>query len=154
MKVPPPRPEYLAFLKPFPPEIVQTALAIREMVLRAAPGCTELIYDAYNAVTSGYTYGRPSDAFIHIPVYAKWVNLGFHRGSQLKDPEKLLQGTGRWVRHIRINSPDDLKRPAIRALVKAAVENAPMPAVPHHGASEIRGNYPKKRRPTYTSPRT
>jgi hypothetical protein len=148
VKVPPPRPEYLEFLKPFDPEIVARALAVREMVMAAAPGCSELIYDAYNAVTSGYSFtGRPSDAFIHIPVYAKWVNLGFNRGSQLKDPEKLLVGTGRWVRHVRITDVKDLKRPAIRALVKAAIEEAPVPAVPQRGESVVRAIYPKKRRP-------
>ena len=148
MKVPPPRAEYLEFLQPFGAEIRALALAAREMVLRAAPGCSELIYDAYNAVTSGYSYtGRPSDAFIHLPVYARWVNIGFNRGSLLKDPEGLLVGSGRWIRHIRIEKADDLKAPALQALVKAAVENAVMPALPQKAESVVRAIYPRKRRP-------
>ena len=148
MKVPEPPPEYLEFLKPFSAEITALALAARAMVLRAAPGCSELIYDAYNAVTSGYSYtGRPSDAFIHLPVYARWVNIGFNRGSLLKDPEGLLVGSGRWIRHIRIEKAADLKAPALQALVKAAIENAVMPAVPQKAESVVRAIYPRKRRP-------
>src|ERR1051326_2351388 len=102
-RTPPPTPEYLQFLRPYAPSVVELALATRKLVLEEAPDAVELIYDAYNAVVAGYSFtGRPSDAFVHIPVYAKWVNLGFHRGSELDEPEGLLQGSGRWVRHIRL----------------------------------------------------
>jgi hypothetical protein len=83
-KAPPPNPEYLKFLSPYAPRIVELALAARALVLSEAPGSLELIYDAYNAVASGYSFtGRTSDACIHIAVYANWVNLGFNRGSEL-----------------------------------------------------------------------
>ena len=148
MSVPAPRTEYLEFLKPFGAEITQVALATRAMVLRAAPGCSELIYDAYNAVATGYSYtGRPTDAFIHIAVYARWVNLGFNRGVLLKDPEGLLAGTGRWTRHVRIAQADDLKSSGLKGLVKAAVEGATMPPVARQGESVVRAIYARKRRP-------
>jgi hypothetical protein len=149
--IPPPTPEHLRFLAPFGPEITGIALAVRKLVLSEAKGAVELIYDAYNAVASGYSFtGRPSDACVHIAVYARWVNLGFHRGSQLPDPEKRLQGNGNWIRHIRIVSKDDLKDPAIRAFVKAAIERATYPDAKDkpEPVSEVRGNYPKKRRPS------
>jgi hypothetical protein len=149
-RIPPPTPEYLKFLQPFGPAIIDLALAVRKLVLSETKGAIELIYDAYNAVAAGYTFtGRPSDACIHIAVYARWVNLGFHRGSQLPDPEKRLQGTGNWVRHIRITSKEDLNDPAIRAFVKTAVERAiyPDPKSKPAPSSVVRGNYPRKRRP-------
>jgi hypothetical protein len=58
--VPPPLPEYLGFLAPFESRIAELALATRELVLEEAPDSTELIYDAYNAVATGYRFtGRP-----------------------------------------------------------------------------------------------
>jgi hypothetical protein len=94
-RVPPPNPEYLKFLSPFENGIKELALATRALVFVDAPDLTELIYDAYNAVATGYSFtGRPSDAFIHIAVYAHWVNLGFNRGSELEDPQGMLQGSG------------------------------------------------------------
>jgi len=83
-RVAPPNPEYLKFLSPFETRIRELALTTRELVFVEAPNSTELIYDAYNAVATGYSFtGRPSDAFIHIAIYARWVNLGFNRGSNL-----------------------------------------------------------------------
>ena len=150
-RVPSPKPEYLGFLKPYGPAITELALAVRKLVLTEARGAVELIYDAYNAVASGYSFtGRPSDACIHIAVYARWVNLGFNRGSRLSDPERRLKGTGNWVRHVRIESAEDLKSPAIRALVKAAVENAvyPDPKSAPEPISVVRAVYARRRRPS------
>jgi hypothetical protein len=152
-RVAPPNPEYLKFLSPFETRIRELALTTRELVLVEAPNSTELIYDAYNAVATGYSFtGRPSDAFIHIAVYARWVNLGFNRGSELDDPQGALQGRGRWIRHIRIADPRDLAKPTVRAFVKAAVARAvrPDPLVgkrPTTSNSVVRAVYQKRRRP-------
>jgi len=152
-RVAPPNPEYLKFLSPFETRIHELALATRALVLVEAPGSTELIYDAYNAVATGYSFtGRPSDTFIHIAVYARWVNLGFNRGSEIDDPQGSLQGSGRWIRHIRIADPRDLEKPTLRAFVKAAVARAvrPDPQVdkrPATSTSVVRAVYPRRRRP-------
>jgi hypothetical protein len=47
-------------------------------VLSEAPGAVELIYDAYSAVSAGYSFtGRPSDNFVYVAAYTKRVNIGF-----------------------------------------------------------------------------
>ena len=149
-KVPPPNPDYLKFLSAYEPRITDLALLVRGLVLEEAPQAIELLYDAYNAVAAGYSFtGRPSDAFIHIAAYAQWVNLGFHRGSELDDPHGLLQGSGRWVRHLRIASPADLDRPEVRAFVKAAAARAKRPEGEMESAAKsvVRAVYPTRRRP-------
>jgi hypothetical protein len=152
--VPSPIPEYLKFLSPYGPRITELALTTRALVLGEAPDASELIYDAYNAVASGYSFtGRPSDSFIHIAVYANWVNIGFNQGSQLADPEKLLQGNGRWIRHIRVSNSLDLAKPALKNFVKAAIARAERPdpksaKSPAKAKSVVRAVYPKRRRPT------
>jgi hypothetical protein len=151
--LPPPNPEYLKFLLPYEPRIQELALATRALVLNEAPGSTELIYDAYNAVATGYSFtGRPSDAFLHIAVYAKWVNLGFNQGSLLDDLGGVLQGKGQWVRHIRIAKAGDLENIDTRALVKAAVAQGERPDPKSgegaaKGGSVVRAIYPRRRRP-------
>ena len=155
-RVPNPRPEYLKFLSAYEPHITELALAVRKLVLEEAPDATELIYDAYSAVTVGYSFtGRPSDAFIHIAAYARWVNLGFNYGSQLEDPQKVLQGTGQWVRHIRIADTGEVKNPVLRRFVKSAIAQAerPDPTLDKPGTagkSIVRAIYEKKRRPGST----
>ena len=149
-RIPPPLPEYLSFLAPFEPRITKLALSTRNLVFEKAPDATELIYDAYNAVATGYGFtGRPSECFIHIAVYARWVNLGFHRGSELSDPKGILQGTGRLIRHIRISEVGDLAVPAVRAFVKQAIARAKRPAGDAPKTkSVVRAIYARKRRPS------
>ena len=141
--------EYLGFLAPFESRITELALATRKLVLEEAPDSTELIYDAYNAVATGYGFtGRPSECFIHIAVYAEWVNLGFHRGSELPDPKGVLRGTGKLIRHIRIAELEDLAEPAVRAFVKQAIARAKRPATDAPKVrSVVRAIYARRRRP-------
>jgi hypothetical protein len=57
------------------------------------------------------------------------VNLGFNYGTELPDPEGLLQGSGKLLRHVKITTPEDLSNPALRRLVEAATTHR-MPARP------------------------
>jgi len=146
----PPHPEYLKFLQVYDREIVDLTLAVREAVLREAWRSEEILYDAYNAVAAGYTFtGRTLDACIHIATYVKWVNLGFNYGATLPDPDGLLKGTGNRIRHVRITGRDQLKMPAVRRLIRAAVENAIYPAngVLPRPITSVRAIYARKRRP-------
>ena len=44
----------------------------------------------------------------------------FMRGAILHDPGKLLEGTGKYLRHVKLRSAADVRRPGVRALVKEA----------------------------------
>jgi hypothetical protein len=148
----PPAAELKKFLGAFSPEIAKIALRVRAFVLGQAPLAHELIYDADNAVALGYSFTeRPSDAFCHVAVYARWVNLGFDRGSLIPDPERLLEGSGR-VRHIRIESLDDLREPHVGRFLRAAMKTAPRESVPDsidrpEPQSAVRAVHAKRRRP-------
>jgi hypothetical protein len=145
--------ELRQFLKPYHPDVVAVAAAARSLVFAEAPSATELVYDAYNAVAMGYSFtGRPGDAFCHIAVYSQWVNLGFNRGAELPDPDGLLVGSGRLIRHLRVQSLSDLGRPFIRGFVRAAIAAAKgrsesVSAGVEIPKSVVRAVYPKRRRP-------
>ena len=49
------------------------------------------------------------------------VTFAFMRGAALPDPEKLLEGTGKGVRHIKLRSVADVKRPGVKKLIAEAV---------------------------------
>src|SRR5262249_1798824 len=64
--------------------------------------------------------------------------------------QELLQGSGRWIRHIRISAPEDLDKPMIRSFVRTAAARAERPDSPIPQAanrSVVRAVYPKRRRP-------
>jgi hypothetical protein len=48
------------------------------------------------------------------------ITLGFIRGTSLPDPENLLEGTGKNLRHVKIKSAADLKQKGMRELLKSA----------------------------------
>ncbi len=61
---------------------------------------------------------------LYIAAYTRHVNLGFRRGAQPKDARRLLEGTGKGLRHVKIRSPTEARTPGLRTLVRAAVDHA------------------------------
>ena len=113
-----------------PPDVAHVALALREMVLSEAPQAEEVLYSVYAQVIVFKLAGCAGDAFCHINAYSRHVNLGFYRGAQLPDPQRVLQGTGKKFRHIRFDSPDDLELGYLRTYIRAAREHAQTPTKP------------------------
>jgi len=152
-----PPPALLTFLRPYDREVRDLAVRLRALVLEEMAPCYENIYDAYSAVAIGYgTSDRLRDGIFHIAVYAKHVNLGFNEGATLDDPKGILQGAGNRIRHITIKTPEDIKRPEIRAYIRRARKKAlaesrklgePAPQKPGGVISTVKAVYAKKRRP-------
>jgi hypothetical protein len=145
-----PDPRLLEFLSAYDRHISELALMVREVVLEEAPEAVESIYDAYSAVAIGFSFtGRLKDGFCHVATYSGYVNLGFNRGVLIADPHKVLVGTGKWTRHIRIAAESDLRRPFLRRYIQDAIElvGGPKKAAAGVSKSVVRGNYPNKRRP-------
>jgi hypothetical protein len=129
VRVRPPDPEYRKLLLPYGEAIQQLALAARKLILEEAPEASEFVYEVYT-IADHFTFTpRPSDAFVFTTTHANWVNLGFNFGSMLPDPDGLLQGTGKWIRHVRIAHATDLDTLGVRALLKAAIAQAERPQV-------------------------
>lgn len=49
------------------------------------------------------------------------VQFGFFMGAKLKDPKRLLQGSGKYVRHAKLRAPSEIRRSDLAALLKQAV---------------------------------
>src|SRR5215831_19712966 len=50
------------------------------------------------------------------------VTFVFMRGAALPDPQELLEGTGKGVRHVKLASVADVKRPGVKKLVVEAAK--------------------------------
>jgi hypothetical protein len=138
----PPDRKLIAYLAPYDPHVSNLALALRNIVLEEAPEAIESLVNGY-AVAIGFSFtGKPlKDGFCHVVTYADHVNLGFNRGAQLADPDGVLEGSGKSIRHIRIRNHDDLDRPLVRRFLRAAIAQVARPAVPLAAAK------PKKKSP-------
>ena len=144
-----PSPALREFLAAYDPPIRRLYLAARDAVLAAAPDANELIYDAYNAVSTAYSFTEElRDAFCHVAAYRAHVNLGFNRGASLSDPERVLVGKGARIRHVRIAAAASLERREIRGLLRAAVEQGRDAAegALGEGRAIVKAVYARKRR--------
>jgi hypothetical protein len=59
-------------------------------------------------------------AFGYVNAFTAHVNVGFFRATELPDPDGLLQGTGRFMRHVPITPGHDVDRLALTGLIRAA----------------------------------
>src|SRR6516225_10833372 len=120
MRLRPPHPAYLKLLQRHREVVQRLALAARKLILEEAPEASEFVYEVYT-IADHFTFTeRPSDAFVFTTTHANWVNVGFNFGSLLPDPDGLLRGEGKWIRHARIAKGADLDTPGVRRLVRAA----------------------------------
>ena len=96
--------------------------ALREVVFDVDPDTCEVVRLGDRAATYGVGPRKMLDGYAYILPYKRWVNLGFYQGAELADPEGLLEGTGAKMRHVKVRSVDDARRPGIRGLVEGALE--------------------------------
>lgn len=103
-------------------DLIQLYKGLRMFVLENCPVTTELLYHTH-ALTSVYSVSEKlADAFCMIPIYSNHLNLGFNKGTLLPDPKRLLQGTGKLIRHISITHKNDYDNPTVKALIRAAMK--------------------------------
>jgi hypothetical protein len=78
------------------------------------PDVTELLHD-------GHPTACVADAaFGYVNVFTSHVNVGFFHGASLKDPAQLLQGTGKFIRHVKARPGAVPDSAALKALIQAA----------------------------------
>lgn len=140
---------FAAMLAEFKPNVAAQAAEMVAWMRTLLPTATVMVYDNYNALAVGFMPNtRASDAIVSLAVFPKWVTLCFLKdGPRLPDPEGLLKGAGSRVRHVRLaGGPADLEKPAIRALLDAALRLAepPMPDGPP-GTFLIKSVSPRRR---------
>ena len=59
-------------------------------------------------------------AFAYVNVFKAHVNVGFFRGAEIPDPKGLLEGTGRFMRHVKLRPANDVDASALKGLIHTA----------------------------------
>ncbi len=59
-------------------------------------------------------------AFGYVNVFTSHVNVGFFQGSTLPDPARLLQGIGKFMRHVKLRPGEPIDSAALHGLIEAA----------------------------------
>lgn len=74
----------------------------------------ELLHDGHPTACVG------DAAFGYVNAFTAHVNVGFFRGAELADPEGLLEGTGRFMRHVKLRVGNDVDATALVTLIETA----------------------------------
>ncbi|MDE2816113.1 MAG: DUF1801 domain-containing protein [Chloroflexota bacterium] len=98
------------------------AAALREVIRGVDPNACEVVRLGDRAATYGVGPRKMKDGYAYILPHKSWINLGFYQGVELADPEGLLEGTGAKMRHVKIRSLEDARLPAVRDLIRSALE--------------------------------
>jgi hypothetical protein len=126
-----------SFIDKFEPKHRATIRAARKALRKRFPTANELAYDNYNFFVIGFGPSeRPSDCFVSIAAAANGVGLCFIRGASLPDPGRILAGSGKQTRFVRLPSGEMLKQPEVHALLRVAAEKARVP-LPRTGRGKL-----------------
>ena len=123
-----PEEQLQSFIEKFEPPHQAIIRAARKKLRKHFPTATELVYDNYNFFVIGFGPNeRPSDCIVTIAAASNGVGLCFVRGASLPDPGKVLLGSGKQTRFVRLPSADVLDQPVVQRLLSVAAEHAPTP---------------------------
>jgi hypothetical protein len=128
-QAPSPKAQLDSFLAKFTPEMAKSTKGVLAAMRKICPGAIELVYDNYNALAIGFATGeRVKDVWFSIAVYPKWASIFFFKTLPLKDPDKILKGSGTTTRHIVLaDGVKTLATLGVHALIEQALTKADNP---------------------------
>jgi hypothetical protein len=85
-----------------------------EIIRNCGDDVRELMHDGYPTACVGEA------AFAYVGAFKHHVNVGFFQGAKLSDVAGLLEGTGKYMRHVKVRSGGDLDAVALENLVHSA----------------------------------
>lgn len=126
-----PETQLASYFAKYEPAMASLGRALRAKMRARLPGLHELVYlyenqDALVIAYSPTERGGGSEALCSIALYPDCAKLCFTQGDLLSksDPNRLLRGSGKTVRHVVLDTVADFDRPEIEALMAAALKLA------------------------------
>lgn len=107
------------------PEVAALARRADQLMVEIMPDVVKVAWPKQNNIGYGVGPKKMSEQFCYIMVLKNRINLGFYYGADLDDPENLLEGTGKSLRHIKIYDLTQLESKSVRELVTAASKYLP-----------------------------
>jgi len=91
-----------------------TLIALRKLIMSVAPDAVEEIK------WSRPCYSNEHGTFCYLHSTKSYATLGFQKGTTLHDPDSLLEGTGKDMRHIKFRNGRSSRDPGVLELLRQA----------------------------------
>ena len=109
----------ISFLQQYPDQVSSLARQLREVLLANLPDATEQV-DLPGRMIA-YVYGQKYTEMVCVIIPSKkGLKLGFYKGTELPDPDRLLQGSGKISRYVVIQSEEDIFNDPLKTLITSA----------------------------------
>jgi len=102
------------WMRQHPDELGAIARRWFEAMRECGDDVRELLHDGHPTACVG------DAAFAYVNAFKAHVNVGFFRGAELGDPNGLLEGTGKLMRHVKLRPERDVDAPALTKLIETA----------------------------------
>jgi hypothetical protein len=103
-----------AWMERHPGELGAIAARWFEVLRNCGGDVRELLYDGHP------TACVEDAAFAYVDAFRAHVDVGFFRGAEIDDPDRLLEGTGRFMRHVKLGPGRDVDAAALTMLIETA----------------------------------
>ena len=104
------------------PEVQSIARRLRELIIEIYPDVVEVPWPKQRIVGYGVGPKKMTEHFCYIGALSTRVNLGIFYGDELSDPEGLMEGTGKRLRHVKVRSIEQAEQSSIRDLLQLSIE--------------------------------
>ena len=134
---PTPEAQLQSFYDRFDPARQKFIRTVQAAVRKRLPTANELVYDYSSVFVISYSpTDKGIDGIVSIAARADRVELYFNHGPQLPDPKKLLRGSGKLTRFIRVEATSQLAHPDVEAFIAAAIDHSGVP-LPSEGKGSL-----------------
>lgn len=103
-----------AWMRQHPGDLGAIAQRWFEVMRGCGDGVRELLHDGHPTACVG------DAAFGYVNAFRAHVNVGFFRGAEIADPHGLLEGTGKFMRHVKLGPGREVDAMALRKLIETA----------------------------------
>ena len=101
-------------------EMTSLADELEDFIQQAIPKSTTV--QKYGGTLFTLRPEEKEGQFCGVFLHKKHVQVSFSKGSELKDPKKLLSGTGKLRRHVNFTSADEIEFKDLEKLLKQAAK--------------------------------
>ena len=103
-----------AWMKEHPGELGAIAQFWFQVMRDCGDDVRELLHD-------GHPTACVADAaFAYVNAFQAHVNVGLFRGAEIADPDRLLEGTGKFMRHVKLRPDCNVDATALKKLIETA----------------------------------
>ena len=102
------------------PHVAAAARAIQTVIVEELPDVV-VHFDRGDGLLALGTSSSMRDLLFALIPHAGWLNLQLADGAVLPDPDGIVEGTGKRIRHVKLRSAEVATAPAVRELVRAQV---------------------------------